>query len=291
MKKLRYLTEYIIFKALITFLRCLGINKSTNICSYIARKIGPYLPYTKIARNNLQKAYKDQEIDIELTITDLWDNFGRYVGEFPFINTLSKEELNQRITMTGLENIRHLQQQNKPFLLFLGHQGNWDFLIRRITDIYPKFGIIYRKANNPYVDKDVLGERQNDPNITLIPKGTSGSKDLLKVIKKRHAIAMLIDQKMNDGIEVPFFNMKAMTAPAIARFSLKYDYPIVPAQIIRKGKTSNFEVIIHSPLKYEATGSLEKDCYNVMLKINKMLEKWIRMHPSQWFWFHNRWKD
>jgi KDO2-lipid IV(A) lauroyltransferase len=287
-KKVKHLIEYIVFVTLTSLLRMLSVDKSASFCSAIARKIGPYLGVSNIARNNLHKVYGN-DINIEKTIDELWDNYGRYIGEFAFINSMSDQELHQRVKITGLENVTKFQEQNKPFMLFLGHQANWDFVIRRINDIYPKFGIVYRKANNPYVDKCILGKRSNDQNVIMIAKGPTGVKDLMRAIKSRMSIAMLVDQKMNDGIEVPFFDKPAMTAPAIAKLSLRYNYPIIPCQIIRL-KDSYFELKIHPELQYKTTENTDQDCYNIMFAINKKLEEWVRERPGQWFWFHNRWK-
>ena len=289
LKKAKHISEYILFYLLIKFLRLMSVDTSADFCSFVARKIGPYLGVSNIARRNLERVYGGK-IDIEKTVDGLWDNFGRYIGELPFINQLNTQELEKRIKITGLENVEKFQKNKQPFMMYLGHQANWDFMIRRINDIYPNFGIVYRKANNPYVDKAILDERGGDKNIRMIAKGPSGVKDLIRAIKSGMSIAMLVDQKMNDGIEVPFFGMPAMTAPAIARLSLQYNYPIVPLQLIRRGNTSFFEMIIHPPIKPIDTGNTENDCYNTMLEINQTLESWIRQNPAQWFWFHNRWK-
>ena len=287
---MKHYLEYIIFFLVTRLLKLLPMDKSASLCSFLARKIGPLIGVTKIARRNLENIYQDS-IDVDQTIDDLWDNFGRYIGEFPFINKLSEEELTKRVTFSGLEKIEDLCQNNQPFMLFLGHQANWDIVIRKINNIYPKFGIVYRKANNPLVDKEILSERNNDSNVIMITKGPSGARGLVRAIKSKMSIAMLVDQKMNDGIEVPFFGKPAMTAPAIARLALQYNYPIVPCQLIRNGRSSNFEIKIYKPLKIDKTGNTEQDCYNIMKTINQMLEKWIRQHPGQWFWFHNRWKE
>ena len=287
-KKVKHLVEYAVFIILTGFLKILPIDKSASLCSFIARKIGPHLAVTNIARSNLRKVY-GKDINIEKIIDVLWDNYGRYIGEFPFINRMTAQELETRVKLTGLEHVENFRKIKQPFMLFLGHQANWDFMIRRINDIYPKFGVVYRKANNPYVDNSILRERGDHQDITMIAKGSAGVRDLVRSIKSCMSIAMLVDQKMNDGIEVPFFGKPAMTAPAIARFSLQYDYPIVPCQLIRL-EGSYFELRIHAPLEYSNTGDVEKDCYNIMLAINKKLEEWIRQRPAQWFWFHNRWK-
>ena len=290
MKKLKHIAEYLLFILLTRALRLLSVDNSASLCSFIARKIGPYLRVTNTARKNLKRVYGD-DIDIEKNINDLWDNYGRYIGEFPFINVLDSSELDKRVKVIGLEKVAAFKKANQPFILFLGHQANWDFVIRKINDIYPKFGIAYRKANNPYVDGEILKERENDQHITMIAKGPSGAKSIIKAIKSGASLAMLVDQKMNNGIEVPFFGFPAMTAPALAKISLQYKYPIVPLQIVRIGKSSYFELILHDPLKPLIDKDIEKSCYNIMLEINKILEQWIREKPEQWFWFHNRWKN
>ncbi len=290
MKKLKHILEYLLFILLTRTLRLLSVDNSASLCSFIAKKIGPYLRVTKTARKNLKRVYGN-ETDIEKVINDLWDNYGRYIGEFPFINVLNSSELDKRVKVIGLEKVEAFKKANQPFILFLGHQANWDFVIRKINDIYPKFGIAYRKANNPYVDREILKERENDQHITMIAKGPSGAKSIIKAIKSGASLAMLVDQKMNNGIEVPFFGFPAMTAPALAKISLQYKYPIVPLQIVRIGKSSYFELILHDPLKPLIDKDIEKSCYNIMLEINKILEQWIREKPEQWFWFHNRWKN
>lgn len=267
--------------------KVIGLERSANMSGFLARKIGPYLKVTSIARRNI-KAVLGEDADAEKIIDGLWDNFGRYIGEFPFANSMGQEEMDRRFELIGFEHAQELIKNQQPYLLCLSHMANWDFLIGNIGKIYPKFSIVYRKANNPYVDKDMLNARTND-SVEMIAKGPSGVRGLIKAIKSGNSIAMLVDQKMNNGIEVPFFGKPAMTANAIAKLSLQYNYPIIPCQIIRT-KKSYFKAILHPPINYSKTGDTEKDCYNIMLKINHVIEGWIRENPEQWFWFHNRWK-
>lgn len=310
MKHIKYFLEYLTFIILKTFLLVLGFDRACRFCVYCVRKLAPFLPATKTAKNNLRKTLGDKDVDRYLN--DLLENYGRYIAEFVYLNHLPQAELDQRVEIQGLEKIEDLQKNNQPFLLCLGHLGNWDFLIRSINKLYPKFSIIYRKINNPYIDKYVLDSREIKPNIVtdgnskqskniteepfvqMIAKGPSGARKLVTAIKQKHSIAMLVDQKMNDGIEVPFFDMPAMTANAIAKLSMQYNYPIVPVQIVRV-KDSYFKAIIHSPLDKKSICSDsqmqdKEDDYKIMLHINKIIEGWIRQNPGQWFWFHNRWK-
>lgn len=287
-KKIRHYLEYAGFLLLINLLRLVSIDRSGSICSFLARKLCSKLPVTKIARRNLRRFLGTQEGKAEDKIIEgLWDNFGRFVGEFPHIHDLSIEEVKSRVEVIGLENIKALQDEQKPFIIFLGHFANWEFILRIGEIFYPKLGIVYRRANNPKVD-ELISKWRKGPNINLIAKGPTGGRSLLKSIKSGDSICMLVDQKMNDGIEIPFFGASAMTAPAIGKFALQFGYPIVPLQVIRTQGT-RFKVIVHPPLKTKITGDEGQDIYGIMVEINKILEGWIRQHPDQWFWFHNRW--
>ncbi|MGX6960188.1 MAG: lipid A biosynthesis lauroyl acyltransferase [Rickettsia endosymbiont of Pentastiridius leporinus] len=285
LKKLRYITEYLIVIIFLKILGLFGIDRAAEICSFIARKIGILFAVNKIARRNIKATFGDM-FDVEKTIEQTWDNFGRFIGEFAYVNKMDETELDRRIEITGIENIEKLNGQ--PFLLFSGHFANWDIALKIIHKSHRKFAVIYRKANNPYVNKLINESRASDI-LRLIQKGPDGSRALIKAIKERESIAMLVDQKMNDGIEVSFLGRPAMTANAIAKIALQYGYPIVPCQIIRT-KGSYFKAIVHPTLSFKQTSDSKIDSYNIMLNINQILGEWVKQNPSQWFWFHNRWK-
>ncbi|XVN42175.1 MAG: lipid A biosynthesis lauroyl acyltransferase [Candidatus Rickettsia vulgarisii] len=286
-KNIRYLSEYFFILIVVKIIGIFGIVKSVSICRYLAKKIGPLLPVHKIAKNNIQNIL-GKTVDSQEILNQIWDNFGSFVGEFPYVSNMTEEELSERIEVIALENIKKFQETNQPFLMFTGHFANWDFALKIINRFYPKFAITYRKANNPYVDKLVNNARVSE-NVKLIPKGPKGIRSLMSAIKTGCSIGMLVDQKMNDGIEVPLLGKPAMTAHAIAKLALQFDYPIIPLQIIRT-YDSYFKVVIHPAIKFKKTNDDKKDCYSIMLKINNILGDWIKENPGQWFWFHNRWK-
>ncbi len=294
-KNIKYLLEYFFVLIVLKILGTFGIDKSVQICRYIARKIGPLLPVNKIAKENIQNIFgKNQtnglSMETQVTIDQVWDNFSSFIGEFPYVNNMSEEELSRRVEIIGLDNIIEFQKSQQPFLLFTGHFANWDFALKIINKFYPKFAIIYRKLNNPYID-NLINDRRKTNDIKLIPKGEKGARDLLSAIKSGYAIGMLVDQKMNNGIEVPFLDRPAMTAHAIAKIALQFGYPIIPLQVVRtNSNNSYFKAIIHPPIQLQKTNNSKTDCYNIMFTINQILGNWVKENPGQWFWFHNRWK-
>jgi KDO2-lipid IV(A) lauroyltransferase len=102
-------------------------------------------------------------------------------------------------------------------------------------------------------------------------------------------LGMLVDQKMNDGIAVPFMGRDAMTA-AVARLALSFNCPIVAGRIERLGG-AHFRATLEPPITLFRSDDRERDVYNVMVQINAAIERWVRAQPGQWLWLHNRWPD
>ncbi|MEK6746407.1 MAG: lauroyl acyltransferase [Pseudomonadota bacterium] len=282
LKKAKHSIEAIVLYLLFTALRQFSLDSASVIGGLMARSVGPYLSAHKTARENLKNIFpKLSRNEINQLLDKMWDNLGRVAAELAH---LQGDYIIKRIKITGAEN---LPAQGKPAFLFSGHVGNWE-LLAPVAGLHNRpITAVYREANNPLVD-DMIAKIRATRCFNMIPKGRQGAVKIVRAIKNNEAIAMLVDQKMNDGISVPFFGRDAMTAPAIAELALRYDAPIIPARVIRT-KGANFETIIYKPLEYKKTGDKDKDAYNIMLAINQMLEGWIREHPEQWFWVHKRW--
>ncbi len=107
-------------------------------------------------------------------------------------------------------------------------------------------------------------------------------------MKEGKTLGILVDQKMNDGISVPFMGREAMTAPALAELALRYDCPVVPAHVVRLSGAT-FEVFVEEPLVVKKTGNRHLDVAALMEQVNQTMETWVREHPEQWLWVHNRW--
>tara|TARA_B100000795_G_scaffold203187_1_gene156853 strand:- start:1279 stop:1674 length:396 start_codon:yes stop_codon:yes gene_type:complete len=118
-----------------------------------------------------------------------------------------------------------------------------------------------------------------------IKKGMSGTKQLLSLFKNGSSIALMIDQRVSQGIRCNFFNYEAFTTTIPAQFVKKFKCKIVPIYIERV-KDINFEITIDKPLLYSENDSIK----SITLDLNKILEKMVLKNPEQWIWTHNRWK-
>jgi KDO2-lipid IV(A) lauroyltransferase len=280
---LLYLIEAAALILLFALLRLLPLDMASGLGGWLAQLIGPRMKAHVIAERNLAMIFPEKsEAERKKILSGMWDNLGRTAAELPH---LPGAKLFTRATIIGGE----YMHSPKPLMFFSGHVGNWELLPVTAESFGTKIALAYRKANNPYVDA-IIARLRATRCTSMFQKGPLGAVKLVRAVKSGQSLAMLVDQKMNEGIAVPFFGRAAMTAPAVAQFALRYDMPIIPARAVRK-KGTHFEVIGYPPLTIEKTGDETRDILAIMTAINKTLETWIREYPEQWFWVHKRWPN
>lgn len=284
---MKYFFQYIFVKFFYIFFRVLGLKVSSFIAGKIFRYCGLFSSRTKVALSNLENSIKKISVDEKSRILkNMWENFGRVLGEYPNLDKI-KIKNNKKIKIINLNNLLEPLKKNKNCLFFSAHIGNWELTSHALTENGYKIHFIYRAPNNILVD-NLLRKIRYGYGVELIKKGPKGAKECIRVLSKRGGnIGMLIDQKMNDGISTIFFNRKAMTASAIAKFALKFKCPIVPAFCTRE-KGINFKIEYLKPISYKEIQDLSTE-ENIMNYLNLIIEKWVRKYPDQWIWFHNRW--
>ena len=118
-----------------------------------------------------------------------------------------------------------------------------------------------------------------------IKKGVSGTKEILRYFKSGTSIALMIDQRVSQGIKSTLFEREALTTTIPAQFVKKFNCKIVPIYIERK-IDENFILEVMEPLSFSNDQTIE----NITLKCNQILEEMILRNPNQWIWSHNRWK-
>lgn len=285
MRFMRYLLESLLAFSLYIVLRLMPLDAASALGGWAGRMIGPHVSAHKTALKNLKFAMPELTDAQAAKITeDMWDNFGRVFGEYPH---LPRRALSDRLTIDGAEHVRKAVAEGKTILFISGHMGNWEMAPKTAWMLGVPLVLVYRPANNPVVDK-LIHYIRGSYYAGMFRKGPSAAIRVVKALKKGQAVGMLVDQKMNDGISVPFFGHPAMTAPAMAQFGLKYDLAVIPARVVRTSG-AHFVTKILPPLELKRTGNEKHDAANIMVQVNEMLEGWIRENPAQWLWVHKRW--
>ena len=115
-------------------------------------------------------------------------------------------------------------------------------------------------------------------------------REIINKINNNYSIALMVDQRVGEGIKINFFNQLAQTTTIPAQLALRYNCKLVPISLKRIENT-NFEMTVYKPYEASKTGNDEQDTQNITLKINQIIEKMIIENPAQWLWSHNRWKQ
>ncbi|MBY0430967.1 MAG: lauroyl acyltransferase [Rhodospirillales bacterium] len=268
------------------FFQALPLDAASALGGWLARSLGPGLAVSRHARRNLARCFPEKSAaEIEAILRAVWDNLGRVTAEFPHLAEIGAE----RLEVVGGEEVERLRDDDRPGLIFSGHLGNWEALGLCAGRYRLPMGLVYRSANNPHVE--TLYRRGRGAVIgQYLPKGAAGARRAIEALRRREHLGLMLDQKMNDGIAVPFFGRPAMTAPALAQFALRFRCPVVPARVERL-KGARFRVTFYPPLDLPDSGDRQADTLALMRTVNDRIEAWVRDRPGQWLWLHRRWPD
>jgi KDO2-lipid IV(A) lauroyltransferase len=270
-------------------LALLPIDCASALGAVLARNIGPRLAISRRARHNLRNALPMLgEAESSRTIALMWDNLGRVVAEYPHLREIRVFDPDGRVETHGFEHMDHAVAAGRRMIIFSGHIANWEIGMLAAVQYGIAVAQIYRAANNPLVDRLIRRFRGNGGE--LIPKGPVAARRAIAVLRRGAHLTLLADQKMNDGISVPFFGRAAMTAPALAALALRFDCDLLPARVERLGG-ARFRLTVFPPLLLPRSGDHHADIAALMGEVNKTLEGWIRDRPEQWLWLHKRWPD
>ena len=286
MKIIKYFFEFLAIIFLFIIFKILGFKLASNLGALIGGYFGPFFRSKKKILSNIRRALPTtEEKNIKLIINKMWENYGRILSEYVFIKNFRNSKLNKFITTEGQENLNKLKASKEPVVFISGHFNNFELMAMQIEKSGINVATIYRPLNNIFLNKIMERLRKKYICQKQIKKGRSGTRELLKYFKKNYSIAMMIDQRVSEGIEVNFFGQTALTSTIAAQLVRKYGCKIVPIYIERINGI-NFKIKINEPINYSKESSIEE----ITQDLNKWLEKMILTNPSQWIWSHNRWK-
>jgi len=285
----KFLLEAFGFLLAVGILRLFSPEGASNLGGFLGRMIGPRLGITRRARQNLRLAFPEKTSpEIETIVRGMWDNLGRVAAEYPHLGRIAAAD-SDRVELVNIDDVRALPKGPTAGILVSAHLANWEILpvVAARTGI-DMMGVV-REPNNPYV-RPLLERLRGIAGGTRTDKGTRGAREAIQVLRNNRVLAMLIDQKMNTGISLPFFGAEAMTLVAPAQLALRFRCPLVPIRVERLGP-ARFRVEAQPALVLPETTDRDAAVAQVMTELNRILENWIRERPEQWLWLHRRWPD
>ena len=287
MKNLKYFLQFFCILFLFGVFKIVGIKFSRIISENIMVVLGPIFRSKKIIIKNLSIAFPNfNENEKKQILKDMWINYGRIFAEYMFIKNFRQGSIGERnINIENQYILENIKKDSKPVIFISGHFNNFELMAMQIEKLGIDLAAVYRPLNNKFLNPLMESIRKKYICKKQIKKGISGTKELLLNFKKGTSIALMIDQRVSEGIRVDLFNEKALTTTIPAQFIKKFGAKIIPVHIERIN-VEKFNITFQDPIKFSKDSNIETITY----KLNNILEEMIKKNPSQWIWSHNRWK-
>ena len=286
MKIIKYFFEFIFVYTLLIIFKIIGYKAASNLGEKIGILIGPLFRSKKKIEDNLKNSnigYDD--IGREKIIKNMWGNYGRILAEYPFLKNFKNNNLKKYFEIEGFNYLDEIKKNNKKVVFISGHFNNFELMAMFLENSGLDIAAIYRPLNNIFLNGIMEKIRLNHICKKQIKKGKSGTRELLQLFKDGYSIALMIDQRVSEGVKSKLFDRPALTTTIPAQLVKKYNVDVVPVYIERKDNIF-FKMSVNKPIIFEENKSLEE----ITDKLNKILEEMILKNPDQWIWSHDRWK-
>jgi KDO2-lipid IV(A) lauroyltransferase len=286
MNKIKYFFQFIFILIFFLIFKIIGLRNSSSLGGKLFKIIGPFFRSSDLIHENIKKAFPNETQDKIIKITnEMWDNYGRIFAEYMFIKKLREDTSQKNIIIEGQEILNKIRDKGDPVVFVSGHFSNFELMAMQIEKSGINLSTIYRPLNNSFLNYLMEKIRKNFICKKQIKKGMSGMRELIKLHKKNYSTALMIDQRVTEGIKSIFFNHEAFTTTIPAQLVKKFGVSIVPIYIERFEEIK-FKMTVYEPINFSEESTLKI----ITDKLNKVLEKMILKNPEQWIWSHNRWK-
>jgi len=286
MKSIKYFIQFLIISSLFLLFKIIGLSLASYLSGKIISFFGPFFRSKNLIESNIMKALPNLKSDkIENISKKMWNNYGRILAEYIFIKDFRGPKFKDNIEIRGQKILEKIKDDNEPVIFISGHFDNFELMAMHIEKSGVNLAAIYRPLNNKFLNFIMEKIRKKHICKNQIKKGVSGTKQLLSFFKNKTSIAIMIDQRVSQGIKSNFFNHRAYTTTIPAQFVKKFKCKVVPIYIERI-ESVKFKLTIHEPLIYSKEETIE----SITLDLNSLLERLILKNPDQWIWSHNRWK-
>ncbi len=269
-----------------------GPERSPAVASWIARRVAPLVPETRLARENLRLAFPEKTAaERKEILAGVWDNLARTTVEFVHLRARTMDATGRkrtaRVEMIGEEHFFALRDDDKPGILFTAHLGNWELLALAAEMAGLPMVSLTRPPRNRYAAAELAKWRKESGRLVVSAPGAA--LELAVAMEQGAHLGMLVDQRFPIGPVVPFLGRPAASNPIIAKLARRFDCPVHGARCIRR-PGGNFLIELTPPLDLprDAVGDIDVNAATAM--IQGTVEGWVREYPGQWLWLHDRWR-
>ncbi|PIB23941.1 hypothetical protein BFP76_01410 [Amylibacter kogurei] len=283
MKTLLSFVQFAPIWVILKLFKIIPIEPRSRILGRLTGGVIKILPsIRKRADDNLALIFPDMAIGERLNIrNNMASHVGQTLGEILFNEDYAAQTKRFHASGPGIDVLKQCKAEGQGAIIVSGHFGQWEAIRHYLMAHGMETGALYRPTNNPFYEKYFLRgiKRAGEP---IVPRGTGGVRTMIKTLRSGGFMAILIDQRQNDGQDLPFLGYNAKTGVAAAEMALKLKVPLVPVFATRAPNGLDINIDFQNPIE-------PTDAVTMTIDANQRLESKIREYPAQWFWVHKRW--
>ena len=289
---LKYKFEYLLTRLVGFFAKLVPLK----LAHYIGDRLGDLFFYfirirKNVALKNLQASFGDEKSSHELNsiVHQNYRHFGRVLMEFARIPLLKRATILDQIPVHNIQLVTEAISQGNGLMILSGHFGNWEYMAAALANVGTDLYCVFKEQKNLAVDNIIKQFRMN---VGLRPFKVKGgaAKGILKALKQKNAVLILSDQDAGrKGEMIEFLGRPASTARGSALIAIKYRVPVIMALGVREND-GHIRVHLEKFPGVDKFPDNDEGVKQFLIQYNKILEKYIRKYPEQWFWLHRRWK-
>ncbi|MCK7504327.1 MAG: hypothetical protein MZV70_09735 [Desulfobacterales bacterium] len=177
-----------------------------------------------IAVHNLTRSFPEKSLNEILQILKAsYASFALIFAEFSEILYMNKDNLDQWVSVRGLDHYEKACRDGKGVLLFTGHFGNWEIGNAALAILSKPPIFMARILGQPFSGRGITCVRDPLLGIGNLHK-ENAMRPMLRLLRKGEAIKLLIDQNVaaREGVFVNFFGRPACTTTGIALYGIAY---------------------------------------------------------------------
>jgi KDO2-lipid IV(A) lauroyltransferase len=211
-----------------------------------------------------------------------------------FVEAAKVEDIRPRFeeyaSVDGWEYIEEAKSLNRGGIVVTGHIGNWELLAAYFTRKGLPIAAVARRIPDPRLNQLLVDFRTSNGLEVILRNSPTSSSQIRRILRQRGAFALQIDQDIRvQSVTVPFFGRPARTPAAPAILALRRDIPIVVACAQRRPEGGH-HFTVKPPIYPPNTGDKLHDIIEMTRQSSLILEDHIRANPTEWNWWHRRWR-
>jgi len=249
--------------------------------------------HRRIGRINLRIAFPEMgDREMSRIVRLCYIRMGTSAAEFIHIPKMDDRYIAENFRIEGAEHIeKATEERGIAPLGMTGHFGNWELFAFVQGVVFAPIAFIVRPLKSETLDR-IVTERREWAGNRVIRKEES-AKLVMRELRRKTLVGILMDQNVDThkGVLVDFFTRKAYTTFGIARLALAMQTTIHPGFIFRDSRRKFHHTLRWGPpIPMDPEAPREEEVVRLTRRCNEALEKAIREDPTQWLWFHRRWK-